>query len=122
MTIARHRFTPAPLASPTLAGSLARALQVLSLPALFLLAPPAAAAAPEPPPAPDLPPAALSYRIDARLAPGQEWRTFLATFAARGKARATLVAEVRDASGALVTAFDGRFVALRPPACGPAGP
>lgn len=61
-------------------------------------------------------------RIEARLAHGQDWQSFLATFAARGKARATLVAEVRDATGALVTAFDGRFVALRLPAGGPAGP
>jgi thioesterase domain-containing protein len=55
-------------------------------------------------------------RIEARLAPEQSWRSFVETFLARGKARATLVAEARDAAGAVVTAFEGRFVALRPAA------
>lgn len=52
-------------------------------------------------------------RIEARLAPEQNWETFLATYAARGKARAQLLAEARDADGAIVTAFEGRYVALR---------
>ncbi len=52
-------------------------------------------------------------RIEARLAPEQDWSTFLATYAARGKARAHLLAEARDGEGAVVTAFEGRYVALR---------
>lgn len=52
-------------------------------------------------------------RIEARIAPGQDWSTFVGTFAARGKARVQVVAEARDADGAVVTSFDGRFVALR---------
>ena len=54
-------------------------------------------------------------RVEARLADGQDWAAFLAAFAARGKARAQLVAEARDPHGQVVTAFEGRFVALRPP-------
>jgi thioesterase domain-containing protein len=54
--------------------------------------------------------------VEARMADGQDWSTFLATFAARGKARAQLLAEARDPAGQVVTAFEGRFVALRPPA------
>lgn len=53
-------------------------------------------------------------RIVARLVPEQDWSTFIATFAARGKARAQLVAEAVAADGRVVSAFDGRFVALRP--------
>lgn len=52
-------------------------------------------------------------RVDARLAPGQSWPAFVAAFASRGKARATVIAEARDAQGAVVTSFEGRFVALR---------
>lgn len=52
-------------------------------------------------------------RIEARLTAGQDWNEFLATYRARGKARAQLLAEARDAQGAVVTAFEGRFVALR---------
>ena len=52
-------------------------------------------------------------RIEARLAPDQDWTGFRAAFASRGKARATLTATALDASGGAVTGFDGRFVALR---------
>lgn len=55
-------------------------------------------------------------QVVARIADGEAWPTFVATFAARGKARAQLVADVRDAEGALVTGFEGRYVALRPAA------
>ena len=51
--------------------------------------------------------------VVARLAPGQAWADFVAAFAARGKARATLLADARDAGGAVVTSFEGRFVALK---------
>lgn len=53
-------------------------------------------------------------RIVARLVPEQDWSTFVTTFATRGKARAQLVAEAVAANGAVASAFDGRFVALRP--------
>lgn len=53
-------------------------------------------------------------RIEAWLAPAQDWLGFVHTFLARGKARATLLAQARDAGGAVVTSFEGRFVALRP--------
>lgn len=52
-------------------------------------------------------------RLEARLAPGEEWTAFLSTYAQRGRARALLVAEARDARGEVVTAFEGRYVALR---------
>ena len=52
-------------------------------------------------------------RIEARIAPGESWSGFLAAYAQRGKARALLVAETRDASGEAVTVFEGRYVALR---------
>jgi thioesterase domain-containing protein len=55
-------------------------------------------------------------RVRARLVPDQDWNDFVAAFAARGKARATLLAEARDAQGQVVTAFEGRFVALKAPA------
>ena len=54
-------------------------------------------------------------QIEARLAPEQDWESFRSAYAARGKARAQLVAEARDAQGAVVTSFEGRFVALRAP-------
>ena len=41
------------------------------------------------------------------------FRALLEAFAARGKARVQMLAEARDAQGAVVTSFDGRFVALR---------
>ena len=53
-------------------------------------------------------------RVDARIVPGQDWTSFLASFAARGKARCTLLADAFDAQGNVVTSFEGRFVALRP--------
>jgi thioesterase domain-containing protein len=51
--------------------------------------------------------------IEASLVDGQDWDSFLAAFRQRGKARAQLVAEARDAQGQIVTAFEGRYVALR---------
>jgi thioesterase domain-containing protein len=53
--------------------------------------------------------------VTAMLAPepAQTWQAFVATFVARGKARATLVAEARDARGNVTTTMEGRFVALR---------
>lgn len=53
-------------------------------------------------------------RVTARMAEGQSWDDFAATFASRGKARARVLAEASDAQGSVVTAFEGRFVALRP--------
>lgn len=53
-------------------------------------------------------------RIEARIADGESWPAFLAAFAQRGKARALLVAEARDARSEAVTVFEGRYVALRP--------
>jgi len=53
-------------------------------------------------------------RVEARLVAGESWEDFVAAFAARGKARATLVADAFDAAGNVVTAFEGRFVALKP--------
>ena len=55
-------------------------------------------------------------RIDAQLAADETWSGFLAAYTTRGKARARLTAQARDARGSIVTAFDGRFVALRPTA------
>jgi len=55
-------------------------------------------------------------RVEARLVAGESWEDFVAAFAARGRARATLVADALDAAGNVVTAFEGRFVALRPAA------
>ena len=52
----------------------------------------------------------------ARLAPGQNWETIIATFAQRSKARAQLQVEIHDASGRLCCALEGRFVALAPKA------
>jgi thioesterase domain-containing protein len=52
-------------------------------------------------------------KVDATIAPGFDWPGFVAAFASKGKARATLRAEARDAQGNVVTSFEGRFVALR---------
>lgn len=52
-------------------------------------------------------------RIEARIAPGDSWSGFVTTYAQRGRARAQLVAEARDAQGNTVTVFEGRYVALR---------
>ncbi len=50
----------------------------------------------------------------ARLAEGQTWSEVLAAFAARGKARALMEVEMRDAAGTLCCTLAGRFVALAP--------
>lgn len=49
---------------------------------------------------------------EARLSADQDWGLILAAFAERSKARATLVAQVRDASGQACCTLEGRFVAL----------
>lgn len=51
---------------------------------------------------------------EATLAPDQSWDAFAAAFAQRGKARATLSAELRCADGSVACRLDGRFVALVP--------
>jgi thioesterase domain-containing protein len=53
-------------------------------------------------------------RAEAWLADDQDWPSFIATYRDRGKARARLHAEVRDAGGTVATRFEGRFVVLRP--------
>ncbi len=53
---------------------------------------------------------------EARLADGQSWDGFLAAFASKGRARATLVAVAALPDGQPATTFEGRFVALRPKA------
>jgi thioesterase domain-containing protein len=53
-------------------------------------------------------------RAEAWLHDGQQWASFVSTYRERGKARARLGAEIRDADGSVVTRFEGRFVALRP--------
>ncbi len=50
-------------------------------------------------------------RAEARLATAQEWKEFLAAFAQKGKARATLVAQLRGSDGGIACALEGRFVA-----------
>lgn len=55
-------------------------------------------------------------RAEARLGPGQDWETVLAIFAARGKVRAWIEAEVREAGGRLCCCLEAAFVALRPTA------
>jgi thioesterase domain-containing protein len=51
---------------------------------------------------------------EAALAQDQGWDTFVAAFAQRGKARATLATELRCADGTVACRFEGRFVALLP--------
>ncbi len=53
---------------------------------------------------------------DARLADGEQWETFLAAYRNRGKARATMTAQVTLPDGSPATTLEGRFVALRPKA------
>lgn len=53
-------------------------------------------------------------QAEAWLQDGQDWGEVIAGFAARGKARARLQGEIRDASGQLCCSFEGRFVALAP--------
>lgn len=53
---------------------------------------------------------------EAWLVDGQQWASFITSYRERGKARATLKAQVLRADGAVATRFEGRFVALRPKA------
>lgn len=48
----------------------------------------------------------------ARLGEGEEWDAFFATFAARGRARVQIEAEVTLPGGGVATALGGRFVAI----------
>lgn len=52
----------------------------------------------------------------ARIADGQSWEGFVRAYRERGKARASLIAEIRCKDGRLASSFEGRFVALRPAA------
>jgi thioesterase domain-containing protein len=51
---------------------------------------------------------------EARLEPGVDWDAFLRSFRDRGRARAGVLATLRDPDGALVAELSGRFAALRP--------
>ena len=50
-------------------------------------------------------------RAEARLGPDQEWKDFLAAYTQKGKARATLIAQLCSAEGGIACAMEGRFVA-----------
>lgn len=66
-----------------------------------------------------LAPVWADFRAEARLEPGSNWDTFLATLAARGKARVEAQCIVRERDGATIAAtLRARFVAKRtlPPA------
>ena len=52
-------------------------------------------------------------RAEAVLAPGSSWDTFVATLAARGRARVEVVAEVPLPAGGIATTFSARYVAIR---------
>jgi thioesterase domain-containing protein len=52
----------------------------------------------------------------ARLEDGHQWADFVRAYRERGKARATLHAEIRCADGRVAASLSGRFVALRPAA------
>jgi thioesterase domain-containing protein len=51
---------------------------------------------------------------EARLEPDVDWDAFLRSFRERGRARAGVLATLRDADGAAVAELSGRFAALRP--------
>ncbi|MFA5684988.1 MAG: YiiD C-terminal domain-containing protein [Lysobacteraceae bacterium] len=54
-------------------------------------------------------------RTHSRLADAEPgWETFIDTFRSRGRARASLLAEVRLADGRVAASFEGRFVAKQP--------
>jgi thioesterase domain-containing protein len=53
---------------------------------------------------------------EARLEDGQQWDDFVRAYRERGKARATLHAEIRCPDGRIAASLSGRFVALRPAA------
>ena len=52
-------------------------------------------------------------QAEATLAPGSDWAAFIATLAARGRARVEVVAEVPLPTGAVATTFAARYVAIR---------
>lgn len=61
--------------------------------------------------------------VEARQLIGDsEWDDFIATFAARGKARITLTAEVTGPGGGVAARISARFVALRSEAAAAPGP
>lgn len=51
---------------------------------------------------------------EARLEPDVDWDAFLRSFRERGRARAGVLATLRDPDGAVVAELSGRFAALRP--------
>jgi thioesterase domain-containing protein len=51
---------------------------------------------------------------EARLEPGVDWPAFLHAYRERGRARAGVVATLRDPDGTVVAELSGRFAALRP--------
>lgn len=50
-------------------------------------------------------------RAEARLVTDQDWKDFLSAFAQKGKARATLIAQLIGNDGSVACALEGRFVA-----------
>ena len=51
---------------------------------------------------------------EARLSNEESWETLIHTFSQRGKARATLSAEIRAHDGTVCCTLEGRFVAMKP--------
>lgn len=51
---------------------------------------------------------------EARLDPDVDWEAFVRSFGERGRARAGVLATLRDPEGAVVAELSGRFAALRP--------
>lgn len=51
---------------------------------------------------------------EAQLEPGLDWDAFLRSFRERGRARAGVLATLRDPDGTAVAELSGRFAALRP--------
>ncbi|HVJ61943.1 MAG TPA: YiiD C-terminal domain-containing protein [Tahibacter sp.] len=52
-------------------------------------------------------------RATARLADGEDWKSFFGMLAARGKSRLRVLASVPGENGAAATTLEARFVALR---------
>ena len=61
-----------------------------------------------------LAPVYTDLEAEARLAPDVDWDAVLAAWASRGRARATVLAQVPGADGAAAAELSGRFAALRP--------
>jgi thioesterase domain-containing protein len=61
--------------------------------------------------------APLYADLDAQawLTPDTDWATFRRCLLERGRARASLAAAVRDATGLAVATMEARFAAMRPP-------